>query len=51
MQPTIILNMVQILSHAMQYKAHSPKKTMRLKMKIKSIISGLLLKNAIRTLE
>ncbi|MGC8602315.1 MAG: hypothetical protein ACP5VS_01355 [Desulfomonilaceae bacterium] len=42
MKPTIMLNMVQILSHARQYKAHNPKKATRLKIKIKSIILDFL---------
>ncbi|MGO8880781.1 MAG: hypothetical protein ACLPVO_06795 [Desulfomonilaceae bacterium] len=45
MKPTIMLNMAQILSHARQYKAHNPKKATRLKIRIKSIILGLLLRD------
>jgi|GEM_PF-3507740 len=50
-KPTTMLNIVQILSHAMQYKTHSPKKTTRLDMKIKSIILDLLLKSGIRAFQ
>ncbi|MDR3604939.1 MAG: hypothetical protein P4L38_09935 [Syntrophaceae bacterium] len=45
MKPTTMLNMAQILSHATQYKAHSPKKATKLKIKIESIILDFLLRD------